>query len=81
MSDPKQILAEALEALAEAAESERPMRIGHDVARVLHSALLDAADKPHQHVWQPLGFTGQPATVVMACTCGAARSTPAEHAA
>lgn len=73
-----EILAEAIEALREAAEDERSMRIGHDVARVLHAALLDAGDRPHQHTWQPLGFVQS--EVFMACSCGAARKVLAERA-
>ena len=82
MTDHRRVLAEAIEALADAAESERPMRIGYDVARVLHAALLDAQDKPHPHTWQPLGYIGgadgtEP-IVVMACACGSGRRVRAE---
>lgn len=71
-----ELLAEAMEALEEAATEERSMRIGHDVARVLHAALLDTTAK-HTHAWQALGYdragATEPARVVQACACGEAR--------
>ena len=79
MSD-RDVLAEVLEALEEAATEERSMRIGHEVARVLHAALLDKVEK-HTHQWQPLGYdrasaeTG--ARVVQACVCGEVREVSA----
>lgn len=73
------LLAELMDALEEAANEERPMRIGYEAARVLHGALLDATVKAakHEHAWQPLGYdradaNGQ-ARVVQACVCGEVR--------
>ena len=76
MSTPQ--LDEILAALEDAASEERPMRIGHEVARVLHAALTDVqADKAeHEHTWQPLGYDrpgGGSAKVIQACSCGEAR--------
>jgi hypothetical protein len=73
----RDVLAEAMEALEEAATAERSMRIGHDVARVLHAALTDVVTA-HRHVWQPLGWDrGRNGTgdvhVAQACSCGAVR--------
>lgn len=72
----REVLADAIAALEESATAERSMRIGHDVARVLHAALLDVASTPHQHQWQPLGFDrpgSGTARVIQACVCGEAR--------
>ena len=73
----RDVLAEAIEALEEAAADERPMRIGHDVARVLHAALLDKVAQ-HAHAWQALGWDrgragGGNVHVAQACSCGAVR--------
>ena len=75
----RDVLAEAMEALEQAATDERPMRIGHDVARVLHAALTDAVTA-HRHEWQSLGWdrgaNGSGSVhVAQACSCGAVRET------
>lgn len=73
-----ELLTEAIEALAEAAESERGIRFGADVVRELHAALLDATNKPHTHAWQPLGWdrpaSTEEAHVIQSCVCGEARA-------
>lgn len=83
MSD-QELLQEAIAALAQAASEEQPIRFGHDVARVLHAALLDAGDRPeHDHAWLSLGWdrlAGRDAAmVIQACACGEVRQMEARE--
>lgn len=82
MPEHERLLKEAIDSLGAAAEAETSIRFGHDVARVLHAALLDAStEKAHRHAWQPLGFLGgTPPVVVQSCACGSAQSVNAEQA-
>lgn len=71
-----ELLAEAIAALEEAAGNEQPIRFGHEIARVVHAALLDATDPGlHEHRWRALGYDrlSDGAHVVQACSCGEAR--------
>lgn len=84
------LLEQAIAALGEAAEEERSMRIGHDVARVLHNALTaeraeTAPDDapPHEHAWATIGWDRPDsvhAHVIQSCVCGAVRDVRAEVA-
>jgi hypothetical protein len=84
----RELLDDAIKALGEAASEEEPIRFGHDVARLLHGALVEATigspngDAPsHEHAWTTLGWDragwdrpgGARALVVQVCECGLAR--------
>jgi hypothetical protein len=86
------LLRDAIEALGNAAQNERSMRIGHEVAEVLYLALREreepepaepAEPAEHEHYWSTLGWDrpdGGKAAVVQACGCGAARELEASRA-
>jgi hypothetical protein len=87
----RELLQEAITALGRAADEEESIRFGHDVARVLHTALVaaQAADAepteapPHEHDWATLGWDrpgGGRVLVVQLCACGLARELPASLA-
>ena len=81
MTDAKRdLLEQAIEALAEAASEDQPIRFGADVVRVVHGALLDATEPPaHRHEWQALGYEAAATAilVIQHCACGAARTVTA----
>jgi len=81
------MLEEAIAALGEAAENERSIRFGHEVAGELYRALVAAQEAKaaaladpepepeHVHGWQALGYHRPEAEtlVVEVCACGAVR--------